>query len=322
MAIELDAQPRGDELTKVIDWKVHAVLIWVQLTFGGFHVFGKYVLEHVDPFALAAIRVLGATPLLLVFAWFIERTLPRWRDLPWLMALGALGVFGNQLLFMVGLKHTAATNAAILMPSIPVFTVAIAAIFRVERVNRRQLAGIGVAVLGALIMLNPFRFSLAPEASFGNVLIVLNCLCYSGYLVLQRPVLKRLPPLTTVAWAFFFGGAGTLAVTWRDLAAVPFADLPGLVYVGLAYAVVIHSTLNYSLQMWAMGRSSPSLVSSYKTLQPLSATVLAALFLGEVVGWREVLGFVAIMGGLFLVTRGRGVDPGTAGKNQVQKGHA
>ena len=40
-----------------------------------------------------------------------------------LALLGFLGVFANQLLFIHGLEHTTATNASILMPSIPVFAV-------------------------------------------------------------------------------------------------------------------------------------------------------------------------------------------------------
>ncbi|MDP8225044.1 MAG: DMT family transporter [Candidatus Lernaella stagnicola] len=290
-------------MRRSIDWRVHAALLWVQITFGGFHVFGKYVLEHVPPLAVAGIRILGATPLLFLLAWVVERRLPRWRDLPWLAALGFLGVFANQILFMIGLKLTTATNAAIMMPSIPVFTVAIAAAFGIERIGWRRAMGVGLAVAGALVVLNPFGFSLAPERFYGNLLILLNCLSYSGYLVLQRPVLKRLPPLTTVAWAFLFGGTGILLVSWPTVVAVDYGVLPKLVFVGLGYSVLIQTTINYALQMWAMDRSMPSLVSAYKTLQPISAALLAAVFLGEIIGWVEAAGFATIIGGLFLVTR-------------------
>ncbi len=79
---------------------------------------GKLLLEHMPPLALASLRVAGATPLLLLLAWFLERRLPPLRELPVLALLGLLGVTANQLFFIVGLQHTTATNAAILMPSI------------------------------------------------------------------------------------------------------------------------------------------------------------------------------------------------------------
>jgi drug/metabolite transporter (DMT)-like permease len=307
---------REESVQQKVDWRVHAALVWVQITFGGFHVFGKYVLGHVEPFAVAGIRVLGATPLLLLLAWAVERTLPKWRDLPWLAALGFLGVFGNQLLFMVGLKQTTAINAAIMMPVIPVFTAAIAAAFGVERISARRAAGVGLAVFGALVMLNPLRFETERALFIGNLLILVNCLSYSGYLVLQRPVLRRLPPFTTVAWTFVFGGAGVLAVTWRSVLEVEYAALPKMVYLGLAYAVFIQTTINYAVQMWAMNKSTPTLVSAYKTLQPVSAAVLAAIFLNETLGITEAVAFLAIVSGLIVVSGGKARAVGKAAGNR------
>lgn len=289
-------------MAQKIPWQVHAGLLWTQVTFGGFHVFGKYVLEYMSPLALAGLRVLCATPLLMLTAWIVEGVLPKKRDLPFLALLGFLGIFANQLLFLIGLKHTTATNAAGLMPSIPVFTAAISALFRVERITLLKALGIGLAVCGALVMINPFDFSFQDRLLLGNVLILFNCLSYSGYLVLQRPVLRRLPPLTTVAWAFLFGGVGVVLVSAREVAALEVSAMPKLVWVGVAYSILIQSTLNYAIIMWATGRSTPSFVSAYKTLQPLSGIVLAAIFLHESLGWQAAVGFATIVAGLILVT--------------------
>jgi drug/metabolite transporter (DMT)-like permease len=49
-------------------------------------------------------------------------------------------------------------------------------------------------------------------------------------------------------------------------------------------------------------RSSPALVAAYTTLQPFFAAALAIAFLGERLGWEELVGFVLIAGGLSLVT--------------------
>ena len=286
------------------DWRVHLVLLFVQVAFGGFHVIGKAVLSHLDPLAVAGIRVIGATPLLFLMAWWLERALPTLRDLPTLAVLGLLGVFLNQILFIIGLQYTTATNAGILMPSIPVFTAAIAALFGVERLDKGQAVGIALAVAGAMVMLNPFGFAMTRSTMFGNLLIILNCLSYAGYLVLQRPILRRLPPLTVTAWSFLFGGLGVVAVSFSSLLNLSITAVPALVWWGLLYIVLIPTALNYALNTWAVGRSSPSLAAAYIPLQPVAAGLLAALFLGESAGWREAMGFVLIVAGLFLVSRG------------------
>jgi len=173
------------------DFKVHAVLCSVQIFFGIFHVVAKAVLAEMDPLALAGLRVLGAAPLLLAVAWHYDRVRPRLRDLPALALLGALGVFANQVLFILGLARTTATNAAILMVSVPVLAVGVAALLRIERLGPRRLLGVALAVAGALVLLDPGRLHLGPGVALGNALILTNGLCYATFLVLQRPLLAR-----------------------------------------------------------------------------------------------------------------------------------
>lgn len=282
---------------------VHLALVFVQLTFGAFPVVGKAVLVHISPLALAASRVLVSTPLLLLLAWRVERVLPARRDWPALALLGILGVFLNQVLFIFGLQLTSATNAAILMPSIPVFTAAASATLGVQRLGPRTAIGVLLASAGALTVLDPGRWSASGPGFWGDLLILGNCLAYAVYLVLQRPVLRRLPPLTVVAWAFLFGGAATVVVSAPTLLRANVSDLPSAAWVGLAYIVLIPTAVNYALNSWALRRSSPALVAAYTCLQPVAAAALAIVFLGEELGVSQAVGFVLIASGLALVSR-------------------
>lgn len=298
-----DADPPPSAAAAGPGMRVHVALVLVQLTFGAFHVVGRAVLYSLPPLAVAGLRLVLATPLLLALAWRHDRLLPSRRDLPWLALLGFLGVFANQILFLTGLSFTTATNATILMPSIPVFAVALGALFRIERIGPRRLAGIALAVAGALVLLDPRHFTLGDEVAVGNLLILLNCLCYAGFLVAQRPILARLPWRTVVAWAFLFGGVGVVAVASGELAALRATAVPAGVWWGLAYIVVFPTVLAYSLNTWAVRRSSPALVAVYITLQPLFGSLLAVLFLGERFGARQAGGLLLIAAGLWVTSR-------------------
>lgn len=284
---------------------VHSALLFAQLGFGGFHVVAKAILTHLHPLALAGIRVLAATPLLLLIAWTIDRIVPTRTDLYRLALLGFLGVFANQLLFILGLRYTTATNAAILMPAIPVFAAAVAILLRVERPSFARAAGIVLAVVGALVMLEPTRFQLGDTTLIGNLLILANCLSYAVFLVLMRPVLLRLPVATVTAWTFVFGGAGVLAVCATTMLRVDYTALPPGVWAGLAFVVVVPTILCYLVNSWGVARSSSSLAATYTTLQPLVTGLLAFVLLAERVGWPQLVGGLLIIGGLHQVARAR-----------------
>ncbi len=281
---------------------VHLALFLVQLSFSGFHVVGKVVLQEMPPLALAACRVLAATPLLLAVAWWKDRRWPGRRDLPALALLGLLGVFLNQVLFIVGLKFTTATNAAILMPSIPAFAVGIGWLTGFEKVGARRQAGVGLAVLGALVLLDPRRFTFTDAAALGTLLILANCLSYATFLVLQRPVLDRLPWRTVIAWSFLFGGIGVTLVSLPTLVAVDLTQLPTRTWWGTFYIVLFPTFLGYLLNTWAVRRSSATMAATYTTLQPLLTAVLATLLLGERIGAPQIVGFLLIATGLWVVS--------------------
>jgi drug/metabolite transporter (DMT)-like permease len=303
-AVSLTDQTPGGEpaLTAAPAWRVHATLLFVQLAFGGFHVVAKAVLSSLPPLALAGLRVALATPFLVLLAWRHDRVIPARRDLPWLALLGGLGVTANQLLFISGLHYTTATNAAILMPSMPVFAVAAGALLGVERIGPRRLFGIALSVAGALVLVNPIHLSEDHGAVMGNGLILGNCLCYALFLVLQRPILERVPWRTLIAWSFVFGGGAVLLASAPTLIRLDYGAVPAGAWWGVAYIVALATVFAYAASTWAVRRSSPALVAAFTTLQPLAAAGLAALFLGERFGWVQGLGFTLIIGGLWRVS--------------------
>lgn len=298
-----DSPPTPTDSNDVSPWKVHVGLLAVQLLFSGFHVAGKSALGELEPLALACMRVGFVAPVLVVLAWRHDRVIPSPRDCLHLAVLGSLGVFGNQVLFLTGLSLTTATNAAILMPSIPVFAAGVGAVLGIERVGAKRLLGIALAVAGALAVLDPTRFAL-DQQTLGNLLVLANTFLYASFLVLQRPVLKRLPWRTVIAGAFVSGALGIFAVGGPTLLAVRPAEVSTGTWLAVAYALLA-TLAAYMLNTWAVRRSSPTLVAAYTTLQPLTSASLAALFLGESMGANAALGFVLIAAGLWVVSRRR-----------------
>ena len=283
---------------------VHLILLIVQVCFASLAVVGKLALKDAPPSAIVLARVAGGA---LVFYLLARRAGPlrfERRDLPRLVACAFLGVVGNQMGFLHGLARSTATNASVLGTTIPVFTALVAAATGAERLRPARLAGIAVALGGALVLVRVDRFSLSDEHAVGNLMIVANACSYGLFLVAVRPLAARIPPMALVAWLFVFA-LPVVAIfgvpDWIALAPrLTTRDL-GL----LAFIIAVPTVGAYSLNQIAIQRADSSVVAVYIYLQPVLAAIGASFLLEEVPDVRTLIAAALIVPGVWLSARSR-----------------
>ena len=280
------------------------MLFVTQVIFATLPIASKLILPVVEPLGIAAFRIFGAALAFAALKWGSRRgrvTAPR--DLLALFGLSLLGVVLNQVLFLEGVQRTTAVHANILITTIPAFTLGIALLLGRERASVLKLTGIALAGAGAAYLALARGGGADGASLFGDVLVVVNSVCYASYLVLSKDLLKRYDPITVVTYVFLFGALLIAPFGVPALARIPAEALTTRTLLVIGYIIVFTSFLTYLLSIWALKRAPSSLVAMYVYVQPVVTAVLAPLVLGERVTPRAGLASLVIFAGLAFATR-------------------
>jgi len=284
-------------------WPVHVALGFAQTGFALFPIFGKLALPSIPPLVLAAIRVTAAAAMLEVARRLSAPEMIAPSDRGLLVLLALLGVSFNQVLFILGLSLTTAINTSILISAIPVFTLAAAVLLGREATTMRAIGGILLAGAGAFVLLNAERFEWSSRFLRGDLLILTNGFSYSLFLVLSRPLLARYRALGFVAAVFRWGAIAIVLAAVPALLRFSPGSVAPVAWWSLAAIVVFCTVVPYLLNSWALARTQASRVAAYVFLQPVIASALAIVVLGERPNWRTALAAALIFSGLAVTLR-------------------
>jgi O-acetylserine/cysteine efflux transporter len=195
-------------------------------------------------------------------------------------------------------------------------TLVLGAVLLREDVHARQWAGVAVAAVGMTLVavsrggagqLVPYLLVLLAALgwAFGNLSSRLAAPPNPLHLTLWMSVVV---PVPMMALSLVVEGP---ALIGRSLATSLTAQaLPA--WVGLAYTILLGTVVGSGIWTWLLARHPAGVVGPFSMLVPVVGMATAALVLGEVPEPLEMVGGVAVVGGVLLgATRGRpGVPAG------------
>ena len=280
---------------------MYGVLALVQVLFGIHYAVAKELLLWMEPAAWATLRIIVAALVLQAFVFRRGGGLPRSpREWVHVAGLALCGVVVNQVCFIEGLSRTIPAHSALIMTTIPLWTVAFATLLRRERLTLRRATAIGCGLVGVWTLLRADRFHLELDLLPGDLLTLVNAAAYGLFLVVSKRYVAGMDASVATARIFAVGAIGVAAYGMDELVATDLTSLPGSFWLLAAYAILGATVIAHGLNLWALRRAVSSLVALFIYLQPIVATAVDGFLLGRWPSWRFAVAAVLVFLGVGL----------------------
>lgn len=277
----------------------------------------RFVVAEVPPLTLALLRYAIGFLCLLPFALRALRKAPLRAGARDLVAMAVLGTLQFGVLIALlnwGLQQVAAGPAALIFSLFPLLTLLFAAALGRERITPHLLAGVLLSIAGVALSLAP-KLRAGGAAGWSGELAVLASACVGALCsVLYRPYLQRHPTVPVSAFAMLssvaFLAVAALAEGWpaRVIALTPSAWAV-VAFIGFS------SGVGYFWWLHALKHESPTRVTAFLALNPVTAAILGWALLAEPLPPQLLAALALIAAGLWLATR----SP-SSGKRQAAPG--
>ncbi|OEL37096.1 WAT1-related protein [Dichanthelium oligosanthes] len=329
--------------------KLFMGVLALQFLLAGFHIVTRAALNMgISKIVFIVYRNIISLALLAPFAYFLEK-----KDRPPLtfsllvefFLLALCGITANQGFYLLGLYHLSPTYASAIQNTVPAITFAMAAVLRLEQVDLSRRHGVAkvvgtvVSIGGATVItlykgLPLFHHNLTIKSlvklsssspilnwTLGCVFILGHCLSWSGWMVLQVPVLKRYPArLSVLSLTCIFGLLQFLVIavfTEEDLSRWKVHS--GGELFTILYAGLVASGVAFALQIWCIDRGGPLFTAVFQPVQTVAVAVMAAVILGDQLYTGGIVGAVLIVIGLYFVLWGKSAEKKAATRSHQEQ---
>jgi drug/metabolite transporter (DMT)-like permease len=263
----------------------------------------RFVVDQTAPASLALLRYLIGFCCLLPLVLTTGRIGFERRDVAPIALLGIVQFGVLVALLNYGLQFISSARGALLFASFPLMTMLLAAALGRERLTAAKTLGVLMTIVGVGLALGEKSLERqAVDAWRGEAAVLASALCGAVCSVLYRPYLRKYPTLTVSAFAMLasVGFLAVLAAGEGFFSAPPRFSASGWLAVAFIGA---SSGVGYCLWLWALRHASPTKVTMFLALSPITAAGLGAVLLGEPVSALSVLGLAGVVLGLLLAHR-------------------
>jgi drug/metabolite transporter (DMT)-like permease len=262
--------------------------------------------DLIDPIALTYFRIIGGATLFWLSALFIKPEKVPLKDIGLLFLAAFFSLTANQIPFFIGLSKTSPIDASIVVTTLPIVSMLLAAIIIKEPITFKKALGVIVGASGALFLILSENADHVGQGNFtGNIIVFCAVISFSLYLNIFKNLIPKYSPFTIMRWMFLFASIQCFPFCQGALSELDFSLLTGTVFWRVAYIVFFASFISYLLLAVGQKMLLPTTLSMYNYVQPIIAS-LVAVFIGlDAIGYEQIVATVLVFVGVYIVTQSK-----------------
>ena len=262
----------------------------------------KYLLRRqMRPDELLVFRTLIAAAILLIWLGLKSPQLLRVRrvDIRSLILLGAIGLALNQGLYYLSLTTVSVGYSLLLQYLAPVHLMVYGVLSKTERMTGGKLLAAFTAICGCVLMVFGQQGGIERISLSGTLFAIGSGLCFAFYTAFSKHIMRSYDPRTVITYVFLTSCAVWLTIRppWK----IDWASIDLSMWVFFIYLAAAATLLPFALYSASLRHLEASRTSLTSMLEPVVASSVAWIWLGERMELMQVAGGVAVVGGVLLL---------------------
>ncbi|WP_394266085.1 DMT family transporter [Anaerotignum sp.] len=268
--------------------------------------FGQFLFQEKGATAnwLVSIRLLTAGILLLIIGYIhqgrkLNEIFHKKADFKKLLIFSVFGMLFCQYTYFAGVQYSNAGTATVLQALAPTVILSFVCIRNLKLPKGFELFAVVAAILGVFLLSthgNIQNMMLTKEALFFGLASAVGAAAYN---LLAADLLRNYGVYVVVGFGMFFGGLVLAALVRPWNLMIPM-DMETIIC--LFGVIVIGTAIAFSLYMKGVSIVGAFMGSLLGTIEPVTAIVVSAIFLGSKFQWIDLLGFALILGTVLLLS--------------------
>jgi len=257
------------------------------------------------PTELVFIRLtLSTLGLLLVLLFYDKKRIIIFpRDLPYFFVLGSIGVAGVQFIYYYTISKIHVGPAILLQYIQPVWVSLYAFFFEREPLTKGKIASLFLSLLGCYFVVGGYQIDLLKLNKVGIISGVIGSVFFAFYALYGERGLKKYDPWTLILHSFGFGAA----FYWILISPMKFitGGYTLKMWIAFIYIAIFSTLLPFGFYFKGIERIRATRASITATWEPVVASFVAYIALGEVLYPLQILGGIGVIAAVILLQIGR-----------------